>query len=77
MSHKSYSKSILENIFGSKAKILKLFFQYPQLTLSIEDICKKTGIKNKLGKQSIASLVRLGILKRANNHDKKNKTKKK
>lgn len=77
MSHKSYSKSILESIFGSKAKILELFFQHPQLMLSIEDICKKAGIKIREGKRIVTDFTRLGVLKKVNSHDKKTKTKKK
>ncbi|MFY9493312.1 MAG: hypothetical protein WAP55_02460 [Minisyncoccia bacterium] len=71
----SYNKNILENLFGAKARVLKLFFQRPTLTLSVLDIGKKTGLKNRAIKPVIGDLVRLGILKKINGNGKKKKNK--
>lgn len=72
----SHSKNLLEHLFGPKAKVLKLFFQQPQLALSVDDICKKTGVKKREGGRLVADFTRLGILKKANNHGKKTEIKK-
>ena len=68
-------KNLLENLFGAKARVLKLFFQRPALTLSVLDIGKKTGLKNRAIKPVIGDLVRLGILKKINGNGKKKKNK--
>ncbi len=76
MSYQSYNKNLLENLFGSKAKVLKLFFQRSQLVLSAGDIARKTGLKKRGVKSKISELVKLGILKKANGNGKTKKTKK-
>lgn len=70
-------KNPLENLFGAKAKVLKLFFQRPQLVLSVSEAGRKAGLKTRAVKPIIANLVRLGVLKKANHNGKtkKNKTK--
>lgn len=76
MSYQSYNKNLLENLFGSKAEVLKLFFQRSQLVLSAGDIARKTGLKKRGVKSKISELVKLGILKKANGNGKTKKTKK-
>lgn len=70
---------ITEALFGSKAKILKLFFQRPVLALSVLEVSRKTGLKTRATKPIMANLVRLGMLKKAdyNGKTKKIKTKNK
>ena len=46
------SNNILEQLFGVKAKLLKLFLQHPQLILSMKDIVKRTGIKKKRSRKT-------------------------
>lgn len=74
MSH----NNLLENLFGSKAKIFRLFFQRPQLMLSVEDIGRKAGLKKREAESIIADLVKFGVLKKINGYGqkKKNKTRK-
>lgn len=64
-------EKITEALFGSKAKVLKLFFQRPLAVLSAEDVGRKVGLKTRAVKPVIANLVRLGVLKKANNGQKK------
>ena len=59
---------IMEALFGSKAKILKLFFTRPQLALSAEDIGKRTGLKKRAVGVIISDLVKLGVLKKDKSH---------
>ena len=70
---------MLEQLFGSKAKLLKLFLQHPQLVLSTKDIIKRTNIKSREVEKIMIFLVRSGILKKINGNGKtkKNKTQKK
>lgn len=73
MSYKN--NNLLENLFGAKAKVLKLFFQRPALVLSAEDVGRKIGLKTRAVKSIVSHLVKLGVLKKANGHGQKKKTK--
>lgn len=61
-------KNLLENLFGAKAKVLRLFFQRPALVLSAEDVGRKIGLKTRTVKPMISHLVKLGVLKKANSN---------
>ncbi len=63
--------NLLENLFGVKAKLLKLFLQHPQLILSTGDIIKRTNIKKREVKKITLVFVRSGILKKINGNGKK------
>lgn len=60
------NNNLLDQLFGFKAKVLKLFLQHPQLILSMGDISKRTNIKNKEAEQIILSFIKIGILKKIN-----------
>ena len=75
MSYKS--NNTLENLFGKQAKVFKLFFQRPQLMLSVEDISRKSGIKKRETESITADLLKLGVLKKVNGHGKKTQAKNK
>ncbi|MEK7629548.1 MAG: hypothetical protein AAB394_03410 [Patescibacteria group bacterium] len=65
------SNNILEQLFGVKAKLLKLFLQHPQLILSMKDIVKRTGIKKREAEKLILFFTKSGILKKINGNGKK------
>ncbi|MBI2465783.1 MAG: hypothetical protein HYV66_00960 [Candidatus Sungbacteria bacterium] len=73
-----FYNNLLENLFGSTAKVFRMFFQHPQLMLSVEDIGRKAGLKKREAESIIADLVKFGVLKKVNGHGqkKKNKTRK-
>ncbi len=60
------NNNVLEQLFGVKAKVLKLFLQHPQLILSTSDIAKRVNIKNKELEKIIIFFIRSGILKKIN-----------
>lgn len=62
----SNSNILLEQLFGSKARLLKLFLQHPQLILSTKDITKRTSIKIREVEKIISFFTRSGILKKIN-----------
>lgn len=69
---------ILENLFGGKAKsrIIKVFLHCPHLSLTIESLAKRTGLKTGECKRVVKDLERIGVLKKANNNrSKKSKVK--
>lgn len=55
---------VLKNIFGSsaRARIVKLFLHHPNLSINIEEISKRVGIKNKECAVVIKELSSLGLL---------------
>lgn len=74
----SHNKNVLENLFGPKARVLKLFLHRPQLVLGLEDIFKKSGLKKRGGRAAVTELRKFGLLKIASNHhDRKAQNKKK
>ena len=64
------NNNVLEQLFGLKAKVLKLFLQHPQLILSTSDIAKRANIKNKELEKIIIFFIRSGILKKINGNGK-------
>lgn len=69
----AYNKNLLENLFGPKAKVLKLFFHQPNLVLTEADIGKKSCVKRTLRHRLVADLIKLGVLKKASRNGKKKK----
>ncbi|MDP3764775.1 MAG: hypothetical protein Q8Q95_04110 [bacterium] len=63
------SNNLLEQLFGVKAKVLKLFLQHPQLVLSVGDITKRTNIKKAETKKLVFYFIKMGFLKKSNGND--------
>lgn len=66
------SYNLLEKLFGrNQARVLKFFFHHPQAALSLGDIARKSGVKNRAARGVINDLVKMGILERMRLNGKK------
>lgn len=81
-------ENVLEKIFESipKVRLLRLFIQNPEEIFSLEEIVKKTRIRNQSARNEIKKMLKIGLLKEkteyvktasVNQKSKNNKTKQK
>ncbi|MBI3631698.1 MAG: hypothetical protein HY219_02435 [Candidatus Staskawiczbacteria bacterium] len=67
----SYKPSnLLDNLFGVKARVLKLFLQRPQLVLSANELAKRTNIKKRETEKLVFYFTKMGFLKKVNGNGK-------
>ncbi|MEK7209591.1 MAG: hypothetical protein AAB670_01560 [Patescibacteria group bacterium] len=59
------SYNVLEKLFGqNQSRVLKFFFHHPQTALSLQEVARKTAVKNKAVRGVINNLVKLGVLEK-------------